>query len=58
MLNENEIILPKKIGMKINFSPPKNMAQDLLNLLLSNKKWPKTYGAVKSICFCCREIKQ
>ena len=36
MLNENEIILPKKIGMKINFSPPKNMAQDLLNLLLSN----------------------
>jgi hypothetical protein len=39
MLNENEIILPKKIGMKINFSPPQNMAQDLLNLLLSNKKF-------------------
>jgi len=39
MIKENEILLPKKKDNKINFNKPKNINENLLNLLLNNIKF-------------------
>ena len=39
MIEENEILLPKKKENKINFIKPKKIEENLLNLLLNNIKF-------------------